>query len=82
MTPKVKHPPYSQVLSCAIIDNSNQQTAGHMCMGESHGEGRGCGSGTRVSVTLQRKQKVSPLSGLPAIQHKVFINLHPISACD
>lgn len=28
------------------------------------------------------KTKVAPLRILPAIQHKVFINLHPISVCD
>lgn len=82
MTPKDKHPPHSKVSSYTIIDSSNQQTVGHVCLGESYGERRGCGSRTRVSVTLQLKQKVSPLSVLPAIQHKVFINLHPISACD
>lgn len=51
-----------------------------MCMGESHRGGRGCGSGRRVSMMLQLKQKVYPPSTLLAIQHKVFINLHPISA--
>lgn len=79
MAPEVKHPPRSKALSYANIDNSNQQTVGHMRMCESHGEGRGCGSGTRVSTMLQVKQNISPLSALPAIQHEVFINLHPIS---
>lgn len=36
---------------------SSQQTVAHMCTGESRGEGWGCGSGMRVSVMLQLKQK-------------------------
>lgn len=82
MTPEVEHPPRSKALSYASTDNSNQQTVGHMRTGESHGEGRGCGSGTRVSAMLQVKQNISPPSALPAIQHQVFINLHPIPARD
>ncbi len=82
MTPKVKQPFHSKVLSYAYIDKSNQQTVCHICMTKSQSERGGCGSGTRVRVTVQLKQKVSPLSALPAIQPKVFINLHPMSACD
>lgn len=73
MTPKVEIFSTQKQLSCALVDKSNQQSVGL-------GEGRGRGSGTRVSVTLQQKQKASPLSVLPAIQHKLFIHLHFISA--
>lgn len=68
---KVKQHP-RKLLYYARVDNRNPQTVGHMCEGESRGEG----------LRLSELEKESPLNALPIVQHKEFINFHLILACD